>query len=58
MEDLGDQEHVRYWREQDTRALVAALNHHRKSLKGNFEGSGGGKEKRDNAWKDVARKYY
>ena len=54
-EDLGDLgNHVKYWRDQDTKALVTCLNHHRKALKGNFEGSGGGKERRDAAWIKVA----
>lgn len=57
-EDLGDLgNHVNYWREQDTTALVKCLNHHRKLLKGNFEGSGGGKERRDAAWVEVAGAY-
>ena len=57
IEDEGDTDHVNYWRLEDTDALVSAINHNRKALKGNFEGSGGGKIKRDKAWVEVAGKH-
>ena len=49
-----DNTHIGQWRDADTGALALAINYHRSHIKGSFVGSGGGVERRKEAWKKVA----
>jgi hypothetical protein len=53
-----EMDHTGFWRDGDTQQLMLAVNYYRDRLKGKFEGSFGGKEKRDAAWLKVAGKCF
>ena len=51
-----EMDHTGFWRDGDMEQLMYAVNHYRERLRGKFEGSGGGKERREAAWGKVAGK--
>ena len=52
-----EMDHTGFWREGDMQELMMAVNYYRDRLKGKFEGSYGGKERREAAWVKVAGKF-
>ena len=46
------------WRPEETDALMTALNVNRDAIKFHFDGPGGGKEVKRQAWRDVAGKSF